>query len=153
VTTLTTWVDVPADHPFGPANLPYGVFSTADTGPRVGVRIGDWVLDVSEVARTGREAVGVGDGPDLTAAWERPSLNAFLDLGRPAWTVAREWLTEVVTDRVHEAAVRPHLVPLADVALHLPFEVGDYVDFYASEHHATNVGRIFRPGADPLTPN
>jgi fumarylacetoacetase len=149
----TTWLDVPPDHPFGLTNLPYGVFSTDDHGPRVGVRVGDWVLDVSEVARVGRDAVGVGDGPDLTAVWERPSLNAFLDLGRPAWTVARDWLTEVLSDAVHEQGVRPHLVPLADATLHLPVEVGDYVDFYASEHHATNVGRIFRPDSEPLTPN
>ena len=85
--------------------------------------------------------------------WATPSLNAFLALGRPAWRIAREWLTEVLCDEVHRAGVSPHLVPLADVRMHLPIEVADYVDFYASEHHATNVGRIFRPGSDPLTPN
>jgi fumarylacetoacetase len=148
-----TWLDLPADHPFGVTHLPYGVFSTADTAPRVGVRIGDHVLDASEVARIGRDAVGVGDGPDLTAAWEQPSLNAFLDLGHEAWAVARDWLVEILTDEVHEEGVRPHLVPLDDVTLHLPIEVADYVDFYASEHHATNVGRIFRPDSEPLTPN
>ena len=148
-----SWLDLPADHPFGVAHLPYGVFSTSRTTPRVGVRIGDWVLDASEVARIGRDAVGVGDGPDLTAAWEQPSLNAFLDLGHEAWAVARAWLVEILTDDVHAEGVRPHLVPLADVTLHLPIEVADYVDFYASEHHATNVGRIFRPDSEPLTPN
>ncbi|GAA2168991.1 fumarylacetoacetase [Pedococcus bigeumensis] len=151
--STAAWLDLPADHPYGLAHLPYGVFSTADTGPRVGVRVGDWVLDASEVARIGREAVGVGDGPDLTAAWEQPSLNAFLDLGHEAWAVARAWLVEILTDNVHEEGVRPHLVPLDDVTLHLPVEVADYVDFYASEHHATNVGRIFRPDSEPLTPN
>jgi fumarylacetoacetase len=111
------------------------------------------VLDASAVARIGRDAYGVGDGPDLTLAWEQPSLNAFLELGRPAWTVARDWLTEVLGDAVHEAGVRPHLLPVDDVTMHLPIAVGDYVDFYASEHHATNVGRIFRPDSEPLTPN
>lgn len=149
----TTWLDLPADHPFGVAHLPYGVFSTADSAPRVGIRIGDWVLDASEVARIGRDAVGAGDGPDLTAAWEQPNLNAFLDLGHEAWAVARSWLVEILSDDVHEEGVRPHLVPLDDVTLHLPIEVADYVDFYASEHHATNVGRIFRPDSEPLTPN
>jgi fumarylacetoacetase len=151
--TPTTWLDVPHDHPFGIANLPYGVFSTGGSSPRVGVRIGEWVLDASAVARIGRDRYGVGDGPDLTLAWEQPSLNAFLELGRSAWTVARDWLTEVLGDAVHEDGVRPHLVPVADVTMHLPIEVGDYVDFYASEHHATNVGRIFRPDSEPLTPN
>ena len=148
-----SWLDLPAGHPFGIAHLPYGVFSTADTAPRVGVRVGDHVLDASEVARIGRDAVGVGDGPDLTAAWEQPSLNAFLDLGPEAWAVARAWLVEVLTEDVHADGVRPHLVPLDEVTLHLPIEVADYVDFYASEHHATNVGRIFRPDSEPLTPN
>jgi fumarylacetoacetase len=149
----TSWIDLADDDAFGLDNLPYGVFSTDGTAPRVGVRVGGWVLDVSEVARVGRDALGVGDGPDLTAAWERPSLNAFLELGRPAWTVARTWLREVLTDPVHEERTRPHLVPLADVTMHLPIEVADYVDFYAGEHHATNVGRIFRPDSEPLTPN
>ncbi|MBD3785334.1 MAG: fumarylacetoacetate hydrolase family protein, partial [Micrococcales bacterium] len=148
-----TWLDLPADHPFGVHNLPYGVFSTAGTTPRVGVRVGDDVLDASAVARIGRDAVGVGDGPDLTAAWEQPSLNPFLALGRDAWSAARAWLTEVLTDPVHEERTRPHLVPLAEVTMHLPVEVADYVDFYASEHHASNVGRIFRPDSEPLTPN
>ena len=148
-----TWLDLPADHPFGLHNLPYGVFSVGDGDRRVGVRIGDHVLDVAEVARIGRDARGVGDGPDLTAAWEQPTLNAFLTLGRDAWSTARAWLTEVLSDDVHEARTRPHLVPVADVTMHLPFAVADYVDFYASEHHATNVGRIFRPDSEPLTPN
>ncbi|SDP20458.1 fumarylacetoacetate hydrolase [Pedococcus dokdonensis] len=152
-THAASWLDLPADHPFGVAHLPYGVFSTADHGPRVGVRIGDDVLDVSEVARIGRDAVGVGDGPDLTAAWEQPSLNAFLELGHDAWAVARSWLVEVLTDAAHAERTRPHLVPLDDVTMHLPVEVADYVDFYASEHHASNVGRIFRPDSEPLTPN
>ena len=149
----TSWLDLPDDHPFGIAHLPYGVFSTADAAPRVGVRIGDHVLDVSEVARIGRDAVGVGDGPDLTAAWEQPTLNAFLDLGHEAWAVARAWLVEILSDDVHEGGVRPHLVSLDEVTLHLPIAVADYVDFYASEHPATNVGRLFRPDSEPLTPN
>ena len=153
MSSASTWLDLPDDHPFGIANLPYGVFSTDDAAPRVGVRIGDWVLDAGAVAQIGKDAVGVGDGPDLAAAWANPSLNPFLELGRPAWTIARDWLTEVLSDGVHEAGVRPHLVPLADVTMHLPIEVADYVDFYASEHHATNVGKIFRPDSEPLTPN
>jgi fumarylacetoacetase len=150
----TTWLDVPADHAFGIHTLPYGVFSTsADPRPRVGVRIGDFVLDAGAVAAVGRDAGLVGDGPDLATAWLTPSLNAFLALGRPAWTVARRWLTEVLTDDVHREGVTPHLHPLAAVTLHLPVEVADYVDFYASEDHATNVGRIFRPDSPALPPN
>jgi fumarylacetoacetase len=153
LSSASTWLDLPDDHLFGLANLPFGVFSTDGTARRVGVRIGDWVLDAGAVAQIGKDAVGVGDGPDLAAAWANPSLNPFLQLGHPAWTIARDWLTEILSDDAHEAGVRPHLIPLADVTLHLPIEVADYVDFYASEHHATNVGKIFRPDSEPLTPN
>ncbi|WP_256796307.1 fumarylacetoacetase [Terrabacter sp. Ter38] len=153
-TRPTTWLDVPADHPFGIETLPYGVFSTAgDPVRRVGVRIGDLVLDAGAVAAIGRDAGLVGDGPDLATAWQTPSLNAFLALGHPAWTVAREWLTEVLRDEVHRDGVSPHLHPLAEVTLHLPVEVADYVDFYASEDHASNVGQIFRPDNAALPPN
>jgi fumarylacetoacetase len=151
---VTTWLDVPADHPFGLQHLPYGVFSSPDAPePRVGVRIGDHVLDAGAVAAIGRDAGQLGDGPDLAAAWQTPSLNAFLSLGRPAWSVARAWLTEILTDEGHRAGVEPHLYAAADVTLHLPIEVADYVDFYASEDHATNVGKIFRPDNAALPPN
>ncbi len=73
--------------------------------------------------------------------------------GPGAWAEVRGRLVELLTDEAHRAAVEPHLVPRAEVELHLPFEVADYVDFYASEQHASNVGRIFRPDGEPLTPN
>jgi fumarylacetoacetase len=147
-----TWVDVPEDHPFGIDTLPYGVFSTAEepSRRRVGVRIGDLVLDASAVAALGGDP---GDGPHLAAVWSQPSLNPFLALGRPAWTIARDWLTEILRDEVHRDGVTPHLLPLTAVTLHLPIEVADYVDFYASEDHATNVGRVFRPDNAALPPN
>jgi len=142
-----TWLDLPADDPFGVHNLPYGVFSTGeDAGERrVGVRVGDRVLDLAACAEHA--------GMESAVVWRGPSLNAFLDEGREAWTAARAWLTEVLTNEAHRDAVEPHLVALAEVTMHLPVEVADYVDFYASEHHATNVGRIFRPDSEPLTPN
>ena len=142
----TSWLDLPADHPFGLATLPYGVFSTAaDPRRRVGVRVGDHVLDAAAAA----EQAGMESG----VCWDGPSLNDFLSRGHRAWAAARAWLVEVLTDPMYRDAVEPHLVPVAEVTLHLPFEVADYVDFYASEHHASNVGRIFRPDSEPLTPN
>ena len=140
-----TWLDLPADHPFGVHNLPYGVFSTADGDPRVGVRVGDHVLDAAAFAE---EA-----GMESAVVWRAASLNPFLEQGREAWTAAREWLTEQLTNEAHRQGVEAHLVPLSQVTMHLPVDVADYVDFYASEHHATNVGRIFRPDSEPLTPN
>ena len=146
MTAAATWLDLPADHPFGLATLPYGVFSTTDPDlRRVGVRIGDFVLD----AGTAAELAGLESG----VCWLQPSLNHFLSLGRPAWAAARTWLTDVLSDPAHRDQIEPHLIPLSEVTMHLPIEVADYVDFYASESHATNIGTIFRPDGEALTPN
>ena len=84
---------------------------------------------------------------------DQPALNAFLARGPAAWADVRNRLTELLTEEAHRGHVTPLLLPRADVTLHLPFEVADYVDFYSSRHHAENVGRIFRPGSDPLPPS
>jgi len=130
---------VPEGSPFGTDNLPYGVFSTPGTAPRVGVRVGDSVVDLAAALGT--------DGPD--AAFAEPTLNPFMAQGRARWVEVRERITDLVAGEIADAAV--HAV--ADVTLHLPFAVADYVDFYASEHHASNLGRLFRPDAEPLLPN
>ncbi len=134
--------------PFGPHNLPYGVFTTRDAPGerRVGVRIHDQVLDAGAAAR----AFGADD---LAALLGQPTLNPLMAAGRPVWERTRAELTRWLTDEAHRDAVRPLLRPLDEVALCLPFEVADYVDFYASEHHASTVGRIFRPTGEALTPN
>lgn len=113
---------------FGIDHLPYGVFSVAGGERRVGVRYGDGVLDLH--AATGR--------PELA----QPSLNAFMALGADVWRQTRDEAAALVGTA--------DLVPLDDVVLHLPFEVADYVDFYASLDHATNVGAIFRPDSPAL---
>jgi fumarylacetoacetase len=117
---------------FGLDHLPYGVFSVAGGPRRVGVRLGDGVLDLAALT----------DRPEFAAV----SLNPFLALGREVWHETREQVRAL-------AEAGAATVPLADVVCHLPFEVADYVDFYASEHHASNVGRMFRPGQEPLLPN
>jgi fumarylacetoacetase len=154
---MSSWVPGATGSLFDLDNLPYGVFRRPGDGgggdARVGVRIGDHVLDAGAVAAIGREQMRPGDGPDLMPLWHQPSLNAFLAAGREVWDVAREWLTEVLGNEVHAERSGPHLYPLAEVELLLPVEVADYVDFYASEQHATNVGRIFRPDGEALTPN
>lgn len=110
----------------------FGVFSSAAEAPRVGYRVGDAVLDLA--------ASGLGD------EFAAPSLNRFMSKGRSAWRDMSAAIEEL-------AAGEQHLVPLADVRLHLPFEVADYVDFYSSLEHATNLGRILRPGGEALLPN
>ncbi|MFI2436799.1 fumarylacetoacetase [Streptomyces sp. NPDC018693] len=140
--------DLPEGDPFGPHNLPYGVFSLPDTPQErtVGVRLGDHVLDAGAAAR----ALGSPHAPLLA----QPTLGPLLAAGRPTWSDVRRALREWVTEPTHRATLEPLFHPLSAVTLHLPFEVADYVDFYASENHARNVGRMFRPdAADSLTPN
>jgi fumarylacetoacetase len=141
----SSWVDVPDGSPFPATNLPYGVFSYGGEPARVGVALGDRVLDLAPLA--------AAEGLDGGHVFEAPSLNPFLALGRPAWTAVRSWLLELLEHEGYRDLVEGHLLPLADVTLQLPFEVADYVDFYSSQQHAENVGRIFRPDGDALTPN
>ena len=129
-------LELPDGSGFGAAHLPLGVFSPHGDGRRrVGVRYGEHVVDLATAW-----------GEDTFAA---PSLNRFLATGPAGWASTRERLTALVDGDVPDAAVHA----LADVDLHLPVDVADYVDFYASLHHATNVGRIFRPNGEPLAPN
>jgi fumarylacetoacetase len=148
----SSWVEGAAGSGFDLDHLPYGVFSHGDRAARVGVRIADRVLDVAAVAAYGRDRARAGD-LDLAGVWEQPTLNPFLALGPATWRIARDWLTEVLGDDVHAARTASHLLPVEDVTMHLPFEVADYVDFYCSRQHASNVGRIFRPDQEPLLPN
>ncbi|MGW3912813.1 fumarylacetoacetase [Streptomyces sp. NPDC005070] len=142
--------DVPEGDPFGPHNLPYGVFSLTDPAGdaerRVGVRLGDHVLDAGAAARS--------LGSPYAGLLAQPTLDPLLAAGPTAWSDVRRALTAWVTVPAHRETLAPHFHPLSDVTLHLPFTVADYVDFYASENHARNVGQIFRPdAADSLTPN
>jgi fumarylacetoacetase len=109
------------------------------------VAIGDRVLDLT--AATDRLL------PGRAHLFSSGSLDAFLAAGDQAWTQVRTAITAWLTEDRFRQAIEDLLVPAADAEMHLPFTVADYVDFYASEHHATNIGRMFRPDAEPLTPN
>ncbi|MGY4900634.1 fumarylacetoacetase [Streptomyces sp. 900116325] len=140
-------LDLAEGDPFGPHNLPYGVFSMTGhpAERRVGVRIGNHVLDAGAAAHA--------LGSPYAQLLAQPDLTALLSAGRTAWRDVRRALTAWVTVPAHRADIEQLLHPVESVTLHLPYQVADYVDFYASENHATNVGRIFRPDGDPLTPN
>ncbi len=140
-----TWMDLDDQHPYGLASLPYGVFSIGDGVASVGVRVGDTVLDLAEVAEQA--------GHPLAGVMATSSLNALMATGPAGWSDVRRWIVDLLTDEAHRDLVTAHLHDLSDVTMHLPVEVADYVDFYASEQHATNVGRIFRPDSPGLPPN
>jgi fumarylacetoacetase len=139
-----SWLNVPDPAPFGTVELPYGVYSVAGQPAGVGVAVGDQVIDMAALWR------GLGRDP---AGFEEPNLNQFLRQGRSVWAETRAQLQSMLSDSSGRELLQRHLIPITAVQLHLPVEVADYVDFYASEHHASNVGKIFRPDSDPLRPN
>jgi fumarylacetoacetase len=137
-------IPVPAGSDFPVENLPYGVFDPGD-GPRLGVALGDHVVDL-------RAAATAGLLPHATAL-SAAVLNPFLALGPAAWAETRVAITAMLTsdrfDRLPAATIRSRDA----VRMHRPFDPGDYVDFYSSIQHAINLGRLFRPGTEPLNPN
>lgn len=148
--SMRSWVEVPPDSDFPLENLPYGVFrpTAQPTAPaHIGVAIGAQVLDLYMASVSGSLAPE-GVAP---AALEATSLDLLLAAGRPAWQSLRAALTELL---VEGAQPQPDLlIEQTDVEMLLPFTVGDYVDFYSSIEHATNMGRMFRPDGEALLPN
>jgi fumarylacetoacetase len=151
--SLRSFIPVDASSDFPIQNLPYGVFSTAALpAPRVGVAIGDYVLDLWELEQDCRLDVG-----DL-GVFSAPMLNPFMALGPKVWSRTRARISELLRHdnpelRDNEALRKLALVPMKSVKLHLPIEVAGYTDFYSSKEHATNVGTMFRDKTNPLLPN
>ena len=137
-------------------NLPFGVFRGAGGAQSaaafgLGVAIGDQVLSLSGALRVG--IFGNDLSPELTKALNAPHLNDFMRLGGATWSQVRLALSRALrTDSPFEAALQSHLSPIAEAEFALPAQIGDYTDFYTSIHHATAVGKLFRPD-NPLLPN
>ncbi|MDQ2694007.1 MAG: fumarylacetoacetase [Pseudomonadota bacterium] len=148
---LRSWVasanDPGGDFPI--QNLPFGVFRRRGSAEpwRGGVAIGDQILDLAAAARFFSGAAGLA-----AAACAGPTLNAFMALGPEAWSALRLALSRALRQGADADALRPCLTPQAQAGHALPAAIGDYTDFYASIHHATNVGRLLRPD-NPLLPN
>ena len=152
--SLTSWIDVPAGHDFPLANLPFGIFSTPDRSARPGMRLGDRVLDLSAF-----HALGLLNDLGLSAeVLAAPVLNPLMKLGKPTTVALRERVQALMAAdcpdlRDQSDAHASCLVPAATVTMHMPVEVGDYTDFYSSEDHARNVGKMFRDPDNALLPN
>jgi len=151
---LRSWVPVEPGSDFPVQNLPFGAFAR-DAGPaRLGVAIGDSVLDLRLLAEAG---IFDETFPNARAVMAAPNLNALLAAGRAAWSALRVRLSALLRadDQTLRAAglADGALVARDAVRMMLPVEVGDYVDFFSSLQHAVNCGHIFRPGAEPLAPN
>ena len=153
---LRSWVDSAnsADTDFPIQNLPFGVFRRRAGGGaesyRCGVAIGDQILDLGAADL---RSLSSGVVTEALVACGEPTLNSFLAQGRTAWSALRKFLSEMLrADSLHAARLRAALVPQKDAEYTVPARIGDYTDFYASIHHATAVGRLFRPD-NPLLPN
>ena len=150
--SLRSFIETAPDCDFPIQNLPYGVFSTAGAGKRVGVAIGGFVLDLGEIARAGLL-------PEVPAGiFEAGALNPFMALGPDVWTRTRARISELLradAPRLRDdAALRARaLIPMAQASLHLPFEVAAFSDFYSSLQHASNAGMILRGPNAALMPN
>jgi fumarylacetoacetase len=144
------WVAVPSGSPFPLHNLPFGIGRRADGTVGAFVAIGDDALDLDDAVGTGF----LDDTPIEHGTVDRDRrLNVLFGRGRAAVEAVRARLTELLTDPAVEAQLRPSLCPQRDLEMLVPVRVGDYVDFYSSLHHATNLGMLFRPDSDALLPN
>lgn len=150
-----SFISVSVDSHFPLQNLPYGIFSTKeDSTPQIGVAIGDQILSLKEIK-------DLFDGPVLAKSrnvFSQPTLNAFMSLGRAAWSEARSTLQHLLSKdnpvlRDNEQLKQRAFVKQCDATMHVPSTIGDYTDFYSSIHHAVNVGTMFRGKENALMPN
>ncbi len=152
---LRSFIEVPRDSHFPIQNLPFGIFQSKEGKPRVGVAIGDLIVDLSVLEELGHFRLPeFGDRQVFT----EDSLNAFLTLGRPAWRKAREILQHLLSADTgtlrDDAKLRDRVFHVQkDVVMQLPARIGNYSDFYSSYHHAHNVGTMLRGPENALMPN
>ena len=147
---FTSWLDIAEDTDFSLYNLPFGIFSTPTSRPRVGIAIGDQIVDLAAAT----ELALFKDLPVPVNTVNNNYLNDFISLGKAITNAVRlrvqKWLCET------DSPLKQHsrlLIPQADATMHLPVNVGDYTDFYSSIEHATNVGKMFRDPENALLPN
>lgn len=134
-----------AQKQFSIHNLPYGVFQSSNVEPHIGVALGDKIIDMNILANSGI----------VHKSLKEPVLNSFMESGRSVWRETREALQWHLSNENTTTAklMCEALVEQSDATMLMPCHIGDYTDFYASRYHAENVGRMFRPGHPPLTPN
>jgi fumarylacetoacetase len=151
---LQSFVEIPNGSHFPLENLPFGVFKPRDAAARVGVALGEFIVDLSVLEAKGHLSLGAQSGP----VFSQDGLNAFLARGRPAWKKTREILQHLLAADTPTLRDDPQLRERVfhrqrDVTLQLPVHIGDYTDFYSSYHHAHNVGTMLRGPENALMPN
>jgi fumarylacetoacetase len=148
---MKSWVHIPKDSDFSIHNLPFGIFSSKGQSPTVGVALGNSVIDLKKLADLGAfNALGIDP-----KVFENEFLNDFIALGKSVTNAVRLTVQQIFGTEDHplRGQVASCLLHSDTVTMHLPIRIGDYTDFYSSEEHATNVGKMFRDPANALLPN
>jgi len=151
---LRSWVNVPESSDFPIQNLPFGIFKSVQMTPRVGVRIGDQVLDMKTLFVLGY----LENLPFEHTDFDNQYLNAMMKKGKKAVRDLRNRVSKLMSTehddlKKNEHHVQQVLIPIDQVEMCMPVQIGDYTDFYSSREHATNVGVMFRDPANALLPN
>ena len=147
---METWIDIPKNSDFSIHNIPFGIFSTKDSKKRVGIAIGDMILDLKLSSD-----LGVFDNLTFDFnVFENEYLNNFISLGKSITNNIRLIIQKELSDSSSVLKNQSNLlVRQSDAEMHLPLKIGDYTDFYSSIEHATNIGSMFRDPSNPLLPN
>ena len=156
MTLIRSWIESAntkqTDFPLN--NLPYGVFTVSDSDPHCCVAIGDMVLDVTSL-----EELEILEPSKNEKVFNEPYWNSFMELGPETWALFRKNLTDLLKENFDEAIAETKsilensLIPQKDCILHMPFVISEFTDFFASYHHAKNVGTMFRGPENALPPN
>lgn len=151
---LKSWINVPENSDFPIQNLPFGIFSLEGDTPRVGVAIGEQIIDLKSLFELGY----LEEVPFELADFDAAVLNPMLLRGKEAIRSLRNRISELLTQENNELQGNPEealqiLVNVEEATMHLPLYIGDYTDFYSSEQHAYNVGCLFRDPDNALLPN
>ena len=147
---METWIDIPKNSDFSIHNIPFGIFSTKDSKKRVGIAIGDMILDLKLSSD-----LGVFDNLNFDFnVFENEHLNDFISLGKSITNNVRLIIQKELSDSSSVLKNQSNLlIKQTDAEMHLPLKIGDYTDFYSSIEHATNIGSMFRDPSNPLLPN
>ena len=147
---MNTWIEIPKNSDFSIFNLPFGIFSTNKNSKRVGIAIGNNIIDLLAC----NELDIFKDLNINNNVFENNFLNDFINLGKNKTNKVREIIQQQLTDESSKIKMSSVvIIPMNEAEMHLPVKVGDYTDFYSSIEHATNIGSMFRDPSNPLLPN
>ena len=151
---LKSWVNYTSETEFPIQNLPFGIFKTNNLNERVGIRIGDFALDLKSL-----HVLGYLDNLPFTINdFNSKTLNNLMDKGKLGTRRLRNRISKLLSSDCEDLKANKHhvdqvLIPISEIEMCMPIEIGDYTDFYSSKEHATNVGTMFRDPSNALLPN